>query len=83
MDDTSKPMTYLNNISGVTIQTNDLTHLFWLPSYLYPKLNSKEFKKWIDYGPNYHFSRHLNIRRTISFAENARVITLDNTTRIQ
>ncbi|ORY50613.1 hypothetical protein LY90DRAFT_670683 [Neocallimastix californiae] len=78
-DDPTKPVTHLVNISGVTIQTNDLAHLFWVPSYLHPELHPQEFKKWIDNNPNEQFGRRLSIRRTKSFAESARVITPDST----
>jgi len=78
-DDPTKPITHLVNISGVTIQTNDLAHLFWVPSYLHPELHPQEFKKWIDNNPNEQFGRRLSIRRTKSFAESARVITPDST----
>ncbi|ORX77754.1 hypothetical protein BCR32DRAFT_282885 [Anaeromyces robustus] len=76
-DDPSKPITHLVNISGVTIQTNDLTHLFWVPSYLHPELHPQEFKKWANSEDM--LGRRTSVRRTKSFAESARVITPDST----
>jgi len=76
-DDPSKPITHLVNISGVTIQTNDLTHLFWVPSYLHPELHPQEFKKWANSEDM--LGRRSSVRRTKSFAESARVITPDST----
>ncbi|ORX56097.1 hypothetical protein BCR36DRAFT_581241 [Piromyces finnis] len=80
-NDPNEPTTHLVNISGVTIQTNDLNHLYWVPSYLQPEVHPLEFKKLMSTEANSKsnmFGRRLSIRRTKSYAESASVITPEN-----
>ncbi|RKO85496.1 hypothetical protein BDK51DRAFT_49418, partial [Blyttiomyces helicus] len=42
----SSPTTTVK-IGGITIETEDPSHLFWVPAHLHPEVHPTDFKKWL------------------------------------
>ncbi|KNC98482.1 uncharacterized protein SPPG_06182 [Spizellomyces punctatus DAOM BR117] len=70
--------------AGATIETDDPSHLFWVPAHLHPELHPNDFKKWLnnaDAGPTDSTVFQIGkkpLRRSKSFVERHVVITPDN-----
>lgn len=69
-------------IAGATIETDDPSHLFWVPAHLHPELHPSDFKKWLN---NSHpedttvfATRKQPLKRSKSFVERHVVITPEN-----
>ncbi|KAJ3149870.1 hypothetical protein HDU86_006828 [Geranomyces michiganensis] len=43
----SPPVKPVVSIAGATIETDDPSHLFWVPAHLHPELHPSDFSKWI------------------------------------
>ncbi|KAJ3274865.1 hypothetical protein HK104_004002, partial [Borealophlyctis nickersoniae] len=80
-------------IAGIAIETEDPSHLFWVPAHLHPELHPTDFNDWLakheglgkDLGPNpaeilggVPGGTGKPLRRTKSFVERHVVITPEN-----
>ncbi|KAJ3177006.1 54S ribosomal protein L3 [Geranomyces variabilis] len=43
----SPPVKPVVSIAGATIETDDPSHLFWVPAHLHPELHPSDFSRWI------------------------------------
>ncbi|KAJ3060993.1 hypothetical protein HK102_009291, partial [Quaeritorhiza haematococci] len=39
--------THAVTIAGITIETDDPSHLFWVPAHLHPEVHPTDFRKWL------------------------------------
>ncbi|KAJ3009425.1 hypothetical protein HKX48_007942, partial [Thoreauomyces humboldtii] len=71
-------------IAGATIETDDPSHLFWVPAHLHPELHPSDFTKWISDSDTISSetsafqSGKKPLRRSKSFVERHIMITPDN-----
>ncbi|KAJ3189500.1 hypothetical protein HDU85_003131 [Gaertneriomyces sp. JEL0708] len=72
------------SIAGTTIETDDPSHLFWVPAHLHPELYPGDFSHWLDAGgpssteSSIGATGKASLKRSKSFVERHVVITPDN-----